>query len=171
MPSLFSPNKFSYNSYKDIKSEPNVQIKTLFKYQFSLGLMLTLFSMSLLANEQAVVTPNKSIQPFTQAEIQTALQNMQKEMNQNIETWAKSLDQNDFERTWRGRQLIKTKRQEVCGIYQDVVNDMYRMAEANRARLSVNGQKLLQDRDAFIQSLGFKDNLIDTKMGFNCRLR
>lgn len=148
-----------------------MQIKTLFKSQFSLGLMLTLFSMSLLANEQAVVTPNKPIQPFTQAEIQTALQNMQKEMNQNIETWAKSLDQNDFERTWRGRQLIKAKRQEVCGIYQDVVNDMYRMAEANRDRLSVNGQKLLQDRDAFIQSLGFKDNLIDTKMGFNCRLR
>lgn len=148
-----------------------MQIKTLFKSQFSLGLMLTLSSMSLLANEQAVATPSQSIQPFTQAEIQTALQNMQKEMNQNIETWAKSLDQNDFERTWHGRQLNQAKRQEVCGIYQDVVNDMYRMAEANRDRLSVNGQKLLQDRDAFIQSLGFKDNLIDTKMGFNCRLR
>lgn len=148
-----------------------MQINTLFKSQFTLGLMLIASSMSLFANEPALVEDSKNIQPLTHAEIQTALQNMQKRINQNIETWAKSLDQNDFEHTWRGRQLIKSKRQEVCGIYQDVVNDIYRMADANRARLSIDGQKLLQDRPAFIQSLGFKDNRIDTQMGFYCRLR
>ena len=148
-----------------------MQINTLFKSQFTLGLMLIASSMSLFANEPALVEDSKNIQPLTHAEIQTALQNMQKRINQNIETWAKSLDQNDFEHTWHGRQLIKSKRQEVCGIYQDVVNDIYRMADANRARLSIDGQRLLQDRPAFIQSLGFKDNLIDTQMGFYCRLR
>ncbi|WP_298145027.1 hypothetical protein [uncultured Acinetobacter sp.] len=126
---------------------------------------------NLFAHDEAVVQQVASIQPYTRAEIQTALQSMQQHMNQKIEAWGKTLTQNDFERTWRGRELTKAKRQEVCGIYQSVVNDMYNAAYINRGRLSIAGQKLLQDRNAFIQSLGFKDNRIDTQMGFYCRLR
>lgn len=81
-----------------------------------------------------------AIQPFSQAEIKQALQDMQLKMQQRIETWGKSLSPNDFERTWHGRQLKKAKRQEVCGIYQSVVNDTYRLAYDNKARLTADAQ-------------------------------
>ena len=32
-------------------------------------------------------------------------------------------------------------------------------------------QQQLEDRSLFIQSLGYKDNIVDTRMGFNCRIR
>jgi hypothetical protein len=59
----------------------------------------------------------------------------------------------------------------VCGIYQNIINDIYRLAVENKARLSEQEQKLLQDRNAFIQVLGYQDNLVDSKMGFNCRIK
>jgi hypothetical protein len=37
--------------------------------------------------------------------------------------------------------------------------------------LSEADRKLLQDRNLFIQALGYKNNIVDTQMGFNCRLR
>lgn len=116
------------------------------------------------------IQPTKP-QPFTQAEIRQGLKNMQQRMISSIEVWGSTLKPEDFERTWTGRQLIKTKRQEVCGIYQTVVNDTYRLANENRARLSQKDQMVLNDRNQFIQILGFKGNIVDTKMGFNCRLR
>lgn len=143
-------------------------------------LVLSLSLMTLSAMTQATEVPTASVEaptpsiapePVSQAEIKQALQAMQLKMQQRIKTWGKSLSPNDFERTWHGRQLKKAKRQEVCGIYQSVVNDTYQLADANRARLSAEAQQRLQDRDAFIQSLGFKDNLVDTQLGFNCRLR
>ena len=144
------------------------------KHKLSIWLLLMIASVSLAANdntlEAASMTPTVPT-PYTRAEIQTALQAMQQRMNQQIEAWGKTLTQKDFERTWRGRQLSKVKRQEVCGIYQNIVNEMYNTAYANRARLGTEAQKRLQDRDGFIQSLGFENNVVDTQMGFNCRLR
>lgn len=116
------------------------------------------------------IQPTKP-QPFTQAEIRQGLKEMQQKMISSIEVWGSSLKSEDFERTWTGRQLVKSKRQEVCGIYQTVINDTYRLAKENRARLSQKDQTVLNDRNLFIQSLGFKENIVDTKMGFNCRLR
>ena len=71
----------------------------------------------------------------------------------------------------RGRQLKKEKRQQVCGIYQNIINDTYSLAVENKARLSEQEQKLLQDRNAFIQALGYQDNYVDSRMGFNCRIK
>ncbi|MDN5511740.1 hypothetical protein [Acinetobacter sp.] len=59
----------------------------------------------------------------------------------------------------------------MCGIYQNIINDIYSLVVENKARLSEPDQKLLQDRNAFIQVLGYQDNLVDSKMEFNCRLR
>ncbi|OTG78050.1 hypothetical protein B9T33_14465 [Acinetobacter sp. ANC 5054] len=111
------------------------------------------------------------IQPLTKAEIQQLLSEMQQRQNQRIEEWGKTLKAEDFERTWLGRQLKKPKRQEVCGIYQGLVNETYALAQKNKLRLPKSDQQFLEDRDLFIQSLGYKDNIVDTKMGFNCRLR
>ena len=111
------------------------------------------------------------IQPFSHKELQQASQKIQQEMYQKIDLWGKTLTKADFERTWHGKQLTKPKRQEVCGIYQGVVNDMYALISRNKSRLTVDERKLLEDRDMFIQSLGFVDNKVDTQMGFDCRLR
>lgn len=84
----------------------------------------------------------------------------------------KTLKPDDFERSWiSGRQLKKNKRQEVCGIFQRTVDDAYKGALANRNRLNEADQKLLDDRNAFIGALGYQNNIVDTQMGFNCRLK
>lgn len=111
------------------------------------------------------------VRPLTQAEIRQGLQNMHQRMISSIEIWGNSLKPEDFERSWRGRLLNKTKRQEVCGIYQNIVNDTYQLAIANKARLSLKDQNILAERHIFIQNLGFKDNIVDTQMGFNCRIK
>ncbi|OTG75510.1 hypothetical protein B9T26_05740 [Acinetobacter sp. ANC 4169] len=113
----------------------------------------------------------ETVKPITQAEIQQGLKDMQQRMNQQIEAWGKTLTSDDFEWSWTGRQLKKEKRQQVCGIYQNIINDIYRLAVENKARLSEPDQKLLQDRNAFIQALGYRDNLVDSRMGFNCRIK
>lgn len=110
-------------------------------------------------------------EPYTQNEIRQGLKDMHQKMISSIEAWGNTLKPEDFERGWRGRQLNKAKRQEVCAIYQHVINDTYHLATANKARLSPKDQRLLSDRHVFIQSLGFKNNIVDTKMGFNCRLK
>ena len=80
---------------------------------------------------------------------------MQRRLNSRIEQWGKILSRDDFEWTWRGRQMKPAKRQEVCDIFQGVVNEMYQMAVKNKARLSPEDQKLLSNRDLFIEKLGF----------------
>lgn len=122
------------------------------------------------ANEfETAVT--EEVKPFTQAEIKQGMAEMQQRLLERIETWGKTLQPSDFERTWRGRILNKPKRQEVCGIFQGIVNETYAMALNNQARLSAENRELLNDRNAFIQALGYENNIVDTKMGFNCRLK
>jgi len=110
------------------------------------------------------------VQPFSKAEIQQGLQEMQLRLNTRIEDWGKTLKREDFEWSWRGRQLKQPKRQEVCNIFQGVVNDTYNMAQKNKARLNMEDQKLLENRHHFIEALGYENNIVDTKMGFDCRL-
>ncbi len=110
------------------------------------------------------------VQPFSKAEIQQGLQEMQQRLNTRIEDWGKTLKREDFEWSWRGRQLKQPKRQEVCNIFQGVVNDTYNMAQKNKARLNEEDQKRLQNRHLFIEALGYENNIVDTKMGFDCRL-
>ena len=119
-----------------------------------------------------VVPKVEVIKPFTKAEIKQGMLEMQQRQNQRIEEWGKTLKADDFERSWYGgRQLKKSKRQEVCGIYQGLVNETYGLAQKNKARLSQADQKQISDRNQFIQSLGYENNIVDTKMGFNCRLK
>ncbi|MEK5760984.1 hypothetical protein V3527_20440, partial [Acinetobacter variabilis] len=61
--------------------------------------------------------------------------------------------------------------QEVCNIFQGVVNETYHLAVQNKARLSPESQEVLKNRNLFIERLGYKDNIVDTRMGFNCRLK
>lgn len=110
------------------------------------------------------------VQPFSKAEIQQGLQEMQQRLNTRIEDWGKTLKREDFEWSWRGRQLKQPKRQEVCNIFQGVVNDTYNMAQKNKARLNEEDQKRLENRHLFIEALGYENNIVDTKMGFDCRL-
>lgn len=111
------------------------------------------------------------VQPFSKAEIQQGMHEMQQRLNTQIEDWGKTLKKDDFEWSWSGRQLKQPKRQEVCNIFQGVVNETYSMAQKNKARLSVEDQKLLQNRHLFIESLGYENNIVDTRMGFDCRLK
>ena len=120
---------------------------------------------------QVAEIPTEIIQPFSKAEIQQGMQEMQQRLNTRIEDWGGELKREDFEWTWRGRQLKQYKRTEVCGIFQGVVNEIYSMAQKNRARLSVQEQALLKDRSKFIEALGYQHNRVDTKMGFDCLLK
>lgn len=110
------------------------------------------------------------VQPLTQAEIQQSLLNMQQRLDARIKNWGQSLDSDDFQWTWRGRQLKPAKRQEVCDIFQGVVDEMYQLAVQNKARLAVEEQKLLSNRSRFIEKLGYENNRVNTRMGFDCRL-
>ncbi|RKG32791.1 hypothetical protein D7V32_04815 [Acinetobacter tianfuensis] len=110
-------------------------------------------------------------QPLTADEIHNGIQNMKADLSSRIEAWGATLKPEDFERSWTGRSLNKQKRQEVCGIFQTVVDDTYQLAVENKSRLSEADQKQIDDRNLFIQSLGYKNNIVDTQMGFNCRLR
>ena len=56
--------------------------------------------------------------------------------------------------------MKSAKRQEVCDIFQGMVNEMYQMAVKNKARLSPEDQKLLSNRDLFIEKLGFQNNRV-----------
>ena len=69
-----------------------------------------------------------------------------------------------------GRKLKQAKRQEVCDIFQGVVDEMYQLAVQNKARLAPEEQKMLSNRRLFIEKLGYKNNRVDTQMGFDCLL-
>lgn len=114
---------------------------------------------------------NVDVQPFTKAEMQQGMQAMKQGLHDRIEAWGTNLKPEDFERSWTGRQLNKQKRQEICGIFQDVIDHTFKLAVDNKARLPEEDQNIIEDRNLFIQSFGYKDNIVDTKMGFNCRLR
>lgn len=134
---------------------------------------LLLASMMTQAQEapQQSLSSQDTVQPITQEEIRQGLAAMQQRLNSRIEQWGKTLSRDDFEWTWRGRQMKPAKRQEVCDIFQGVVNEMYQMAVRNKARLSPEDQKLLSNRDQFIEKLGFQNNQVNTQMGFDCRLQ
>lgn len=135
----------------------------------SLALYLGMTALPLHAEEETVAAPEK-IQPITQAEVQQSLTEMQQRLNLRIEQWGQSLQRDDFEWTWHGRKLKQSKRQEVCDIFQQVVNEMYQLMVENKARLRPEDQKLLSNRDGFIEKLGYQNNRVNTKMGFDCRL-
>ncbi|MDM1780994.1 hypothetical protein HX120_04175 [Acinetobacter indicus] len=135
----------------------------------SLGLYLGMTALPLHAEEQTAAAPEK-IQPITQAEVQQSLAEMQQRLNLRIEQWGQALQRDDFEWTWHGRKLKQSKRQEVCDIFQQVVNEMYQLMVENKARLRPEDQKLLSNRDGFIEKLGYQNNRVNTKMGFDCRL-
>ena len=105
---------------------------------------------------QQSVSSQDTVQPITQEEIRQGLAAMQQRLNSRIEQWGKTLSRDDFEWTWRGRQMKSAKRQEVCDIFQGMVNEMYQMAVKNKARLSPEDQKLLSNRDLFIENWAFK---------------
>ncbi|WP_415502322.1 hypothetical protein [Acinetobacter celticus] len=111
------------------------------------------------------------VQPLSKEEIQQGMLEMQQRQNQRIEAWGKTLKSEDFERSWFGRILKQPKRQEVCGIYQGLIDETYHLMQQNKERLPATDQTLLEDRNQFIQAFGYKDNIVDTRMGFNCRIR
>lgn len=111
------------------------------------------------------------VQPLSKEEIQQGMLEMQQRQNQRIEAWGKTLKPEDFERSWFGRILKQPKRQEVCGIYQGLIDETYHLMQQNKERLPATDQTLLEDRNQFIQAFGYKDNIVDTRMGFNCRIR
>lgn len=112
------------------------------------------------------------IQPLTKAEIQKGMQLIKQDLYDRIDAWGETLKPTDFERSlFSGRQLNKEKRQEVCAIFQGVIDRSYKLAVENKSRLQEVDYKMIEDRNLFIQNFGYKHNIVDTKMGFNCRLR
>ena len=141
-----------------------------------LGLSISLTAAYACAEQMVSLPPNQITQvektePLTEAEIQSGLQAMQSKLNLRIEKWGQTLQQDDFEWSMRGRILKQPKRQEVCQIFQGVIDETYALALKNKHRLAEADQLLLKDRSAFIQRLGYEDNIVDTRMKFNCRLR
>lgn len=112
-------------------------------------------------------TPNL----LTSEEIQQGLKDMQNKMNTRIERWGAGLTRHDFERV-RGEMVLRqNKRVQVCQIFQSVIDETYQSAQANKHRLTVQDRKVVENRNQFIQALGIKDNIIPTKLGFDCRIR
>ena len=108
---------------------------------------------------------------LTSAEIQKALTDMKNKMNLRIDEWGNKLTRKDFERIRGKLQLKENKQLEVCNIFQGVINETYQLAQANKQRLTPVDQKLIEKRSDFIKALGFKDNIVNTNMGFDCLMQ
>lgn len=132
-------------------------------------LMMSVNSQAAEAESPAVAQAD-AVQPLSPEEVRQGLADMQQRLDQRIKAWGKTLSRDDFEWTWRGRVLNQKKRQEVCNIFQGIVNKTYQRALQNKARLSPADQAVLDERDVFIERLGYKNNQVDTQMGFSCRL-
>ncbi len=139
--------------------------------KFALACCIGMTALHLGAQEASdVMTETQQVQPITQAEIRQGLTDMQQLLDARIDNWGQTLTPDDFEWTWRGRKLKQAKRQEICDIFQGVVNEMYQLALKNKARLNPEEQKLLLNRSLFIEKLGYENNRVNTQMGFDCRL-
>ena len=140
-------------------------LKGIKNLNITMCLILGVFTASAYADEV-------EIQPLTKEEVQQGIASMKESLHARIEAWGTTLKPTDFERSFfSGRQLNKQKRQEVCAIFQGVIDDTYKLAVENKARLKVSDQPIVDDRNSFIEHLGYPNNIVDTKMGFNCRLR
>ena len=139
-----------------------------------LAFFAVFIAMSCLAEGNQISMGNEVVpvvQPLSKEEIQQGMLEMQQRQNQRIEAWGKTLKPEYFERSWFGRILKQPKRQEVCGIYQGLIDETYHLMQQNKERLPATDQTLLEDRNQFIQAFGYKDNIVDTGMGFNCCIR
>lgn len=119
------------------------------------------------ANEAVKASPEL----LTQQEIQQGLLDMKNRMNQRIEQWGNALNRHDLERVRGKMQLKKAKQLEVCAIFQGVIDETYLAAQAHKHRLTEADQKLISHRTDFIQALGFKNNIVHTELGFDCRMK
>ncbi len=134
---------------------------------FSSSLFITNLSS---ANEPSIVV-GEGVQLITKQEIQQGLVEMQKKMNTRIEQWGAKLTREDFDRK-RGQLVLKSSKQlEVCGIFQGVIDETYLAAQANKYRLTEADQKVVSSRADFINALGFKNHIIKTELGFDCRMK
>ncbi|WP_150115750.1 hypothetical protein [Acinetobacter sp. TGL-Y2] len=117
----------------------------------------------------ANVTASPAI--LTEQEIQQGLLNMKNKMNQRIEQWGNALNRQDFDRVRGKMQLKAAKQLEVCAIFQEVIDETYLAAQANKHRLTDADQRVLSSRTDFINALGFKHNVVQTELGFDCRMK
>jgi hypothetical protein len=108
---------------------------------------------------------------MTALDIQQAMELMQTRLDTRIQRFGQTLKANDFERSWTGRTLNKAKRQEVCGIFQGVVDETFQLFYTQQPSVNENEQMLVEKRQIFLEKLGFQNNIVDTRMGFNCRIR
>lgn len=121
--------------------------------------------------EEVPVAIEAQIQPLTEAEIQQGLVDMRQKMNSGIDAWGEKLTRKDFERKRMQLVLKVDKQQEVCNIFQGVVDETYQSAQRNKYRLTEDDQKVVDNRTTFVQALGIQNNIIPTKLGFDCRVR
>lgn len=119
------------------------------------------------ANENIVASPVL----LTEKEIQQGLLNMKNKMNQRIDQWGSVLNRQDFDRVRGKMQLKAAKQLEVCAIFQGVIDETYLAAQANKHRLTEADQKVISSRTDFINALGFKNNIVQTELGFDCRMK
>lgn len=119
------------------------------------------------ANENIVASPVL----LTEKEIQQGLLNMKNKMNQRIDQWGSVLNRQDFDRVRGKMQLKAAKQLEVCAIFQGVIDETYLAAQANKHRLTEADQKVISSRTEFINALGFKNNIVQTELGFDCRMK
>ncbi|SEL76429.1 MULTISPECIES: hypothetical protein [unclassified Acinetobacter] len=148
-------------------------IKNIKKYSYGIIVIICAgmtTSKVMAQNENKEQADLNNINPLTQQEIDQALAQMKVKMFKNLENWSTALKRNDFERTGKNLVLKSNKQLELCHIYQASVDETYSLAQKNRHRMSIDEQKIVDDRNRFIEYLGFKDNQIDTKLGFSCRL-
>lgn len=139
-------------------------ISTLLKYAF---IFWVVAMPTTYANETVQTLTNT----LTQQEMQQGLLEMKTKMNERIEQWGNTLNRQDFERVRGKIQLKTTKQSEVCAIFQGVIDETYLAAQDNKHRLTEADQRVISNRIDFINALGFKNNIVQTELGFDCRMK
>ena len=110
------------------------------------------------------------IQPLTEAEVQKALDDMRSKMLKDLDTWSSQLKRSDFKRQGGQLSLKQIKQLELCQIFQKTIDETYVLAKNNRHRMNAEEKAIVDNRAKFLQILGFKNNVIATKLGFDCRI-
>lgn len=114
--------------------------------------------------------PVAPVQPLTEAEVQKALNDMRIKILKDLEIWSNQLKRSDFNRQGGQLSLKPAKQQEMCQIFQKTIDETYLLAKKNRHRMNPEEQAIVDNRSRFLQTLGFKNNTIPTKLGFDCHI-
>lgn len=131
----------------------------------------TSFSADNVNSATSVKVEESAIKPLTKQEIDIAIEQMKTKLFLRVDQWNSGLGRNDFERVQGQLVLKEHKQQDLCKIFQGVIDETYTLAQQNRDRMTAEEKNIIDNRADFLKAIGFPSKTIKTKIGFNCYIK